>query len=386
MSTGYSELIDEEIQHLLMGRGKHKSNFHQFINNSGLNRTNISDSTRHQILFLEPSLKFFVNRNSCFANTLKENLNQQVKIAHTFDDIKKLIVNTVISAPVELSANSFENDFFFFKVNHGFWERLCHVLSPETDDLLEHRELSISKTRISQRFFDTGFALALHALYEWHFSMMQSSIEFSNSIYSGFSLADGSELHQDCLISMSRRRRTYLYASNAIHGFNSWCLAMNNIDLPVSVCDGSFPKIKSMNNQLRSILLDAASVSDEILYLVPTTLKGIKLVGIDLPSEEILLSSREIHSCWAPTLSILMKYISERLILGKRILIFNQAASASALIALFIAKIKHNLFSDQGKILFFDLGQVYNASMEGEKIGPWANRNIEKGEKIFSFS
>lgn len=371
----FQELLSSEITKLFSTQISDRLDFLRLLARYQVNDLSFEPSASMQKGYIDKYKDLISSESHGLSIAMAKCLRADIPKAYTAHDLKKFINEVVTVSSVDAFNLNFEKDLFYYKINHGFWEKIRFVLCP-IEDQVEQRSIPFKREKLSRTLFKTGFVHALHSLHQWNLSFPHKHI------LPGFSLGNGACSHSDILQSWGQSPRYYIWGANTIHSFNAWIRVMPSVSMPVSVAEGAFPKLTSMDHTLGDILLNAASNSDEILFIVPSFLDGIHLRGASIPTDQFLIHPFRVHEVWAPTIAILTKKIFSRLSESKRILIFVQAGSFSALIALFLAKIRIDCGDTKGKILLFDLGQVFNVFME-EKKGPWAKQGFGADSNIF---
>ena len=259
-------------------------------------------------------------------------------------------------------------DFWYFKINHGYWEQLFTILG--TYDSVKMRTLSDKPFRSA--YIESAFSMVLERLLQGCARVEGSRVLFPG-MHFGVSLDNGSETHpvvvESFPSSTPMMKQVKLSASIGLFGvLESLCGATE-----FSLADGSFPKRAAMDGTLRETLHSFARQSNRILFVVPPHLRGITLDGTDIPQETLLIPGDRVHECWAAALWTTTRLVLARLETESRVLVITQSAVFSAMLAIFLRAAKEALVPRDRQIFFFDLGQALDSATP-ESGGLWITR------------
>lgn len=261
-----------------------------------------------------------------------------------------------------------QEDFWYFKINHGYWEQLFRILG--TYDPVKMR--IPSDTAYRRAYIDSAFWVVLEALMSECVSVDGATLSFPG-MHVGTSLHNGSETHEELLQSFSstslKLQQVVLGASIGLSGVFESLFGAEKFEL----ADGSFPKRAAMEGTLRETLHQFARHAQRVLFVVPPHLTGITLDGLDIPQETLPVPGACVHESWAAALYATVRHVLGRLETDTRVMVITQSAVFSAMLGIFLRKAKEALVPPGRQIFFFDLGQALDSATP-ESGGLWITR------------
>lgn len=257
-------------------------------------------------------------------------------------------------------------DFIQVKINHGFWEQLYVVLFDGYDAETMRVE---NKAGYAAFYLEHFFYDALRTAMQDFGKVEDGTVSFPGVRF-GFSFASGDDPHADVMRAVAANDAIRaLMASGAAIG----CSLMLQDAFGCKKArfdDGCFPKVGLDNGDLEAALKLSASFADEILFVVPPHLSGITYAGAPAQKQKIqLVSGAVIHQAWMLHLHLCGERIYNELKSGRSLTIITQSAVFSALLGLFLKKMKDDL-NLSGRLHYFDLGQVLDTASP-EAGGHW---------------
>lgn len=270
-----------------------------------------------------------------------------------------------------------DRDFWYFKINHGFWEQLYGI----------HGVVDLTKMRFStparyrEAYVDSGFAAALESLILTLARDDGQTITFPG-MHFGMSLEAGNHDHELVLQRFSfQAPPLQAIALGTTIGLLSVFDTLFG-ERRLRFADGSFPKRAAMEGTLRETLRAFARAADRVVFVVPPHLSGLTLDGVTVPQECLLVPGGRVHACWAAALLAITRHILTRLETDDRVLVITQSAVFAALLGLFLRVAKEATAPAGKQIFFFDLGQVLDSATP-ESGGVWITRHRVGDPSLF---
>jgi len=290
-------------------------------------------------------------------------------------------IDAFISAHIDITSGqrffpTAGEDFYYLKINHGYWEQLLALFVDPSRVSLRIRDAS----GFRRQYLASGFMDALSCAIRNAVSDDGSVIRFPR-VHFGVSLSSGTADHPDVLReaqSDAFRRQVVLGAAIGVTGFFESLFGPRRL----SFCDGSFPKRGLATGLLRESLQAFAAAADRVILVVPPHLRGIRIAGVRLPHEHFLLSGSMVHESWAATLFFTVGRILQRIATGDRVLVITQSAVFSALLGLCLQAAKDAVVPD-GRVSFFDLGQVTDIA-NPPAAGSWLRNHAPTDLSLFT--
>jgi hypothetical protein len=268
-------------------------------------------------------------------------------------------------------------NFWYFKINHGYWEQLYGIFGTPDPGKMRFR----SPERYREAYVDSGFATVLDSLVVRFARDDGTTITFPG-MHFGASLEAGNHDHETVLA----RFPTIPHGIQSIAvGATIGMLAVFDSlfgSRSLSFADGSFPKLAAMGGMLRETLTGFARHSDRVIFVVPPHLRGLTLDGLDIPQETLPVPGQRVHECWAAALRATVGHVLGRLESDDRVLVITQSAVFAAMLCLFLRAAGEAVVPPGKRIFFFDLGQVIDSATP-ESGGVWISRHTVHDPALF---
>ncbi len=262
-----------------------------------------------------------------------------------------------------------DEDLCFIKINHGLWEHLYWMFA--APDPLRMR-LTESE-RFRRRYADSGFLDLLETVFRRVSRAEGERLRFPG-LHLGVSLASGTHDHPDVLASFgSRPARQQLVIMGAAIGLVAWWNTLFP-GLRPDFCDGSYPKRGLVTGALKTTLLRAAAASERIVFVVPPHLTAVRLAGVNVPQETVVVPPTTVHESWIPCLATTSRHVLGRLAADGSVLVICQANVFSAALGGFLLDARRHLLPVDARLRFFDLGQTLDIAAP-EAGGLWAKQH-----------
>lgn len=274
------------------------------------------------------------------------------------------------------------DDLIYFKLNHGFWELNALNFSTKARSLcnLSSRPfLNDYHEKVLTRFIDNGFLATFISLcrntYEKDFSSDALQDKQIKRLKFGVSVWDGIFPHNEILTKLKNKKNFTSNMSNmafnATCTLNAWSSALSHT---ICFVDGCLPKLSLKNGSLERLIKRLQSKSVSMIAVVPPHLKGLSLDGDNSPQiKKIVISPVEVHQQWPSLLQACHTLVESTLLSGKDCVMLVQAASISALLAVYLNNMLNILPTSRGKLIFLDLGQALDACSSQNR-GKWLSR------------
>jgi hypothetical protein len=293
------------------------------------------------------------------------------------DTLHRVVADRISIARQERFACDPCEDFWYFKINHGYWEQLYGIFGRPEPVKMRFR----SPERYREAYVDSGFATVLDALFARFARDDGGTISFPG-MHFGASLEAGNHDHESVL----DRFPTLPPGIQAIAvGATIGMLGVfDSLFGPrsLSFADGSFPKLAAMGGGLRDTLVDFARHADRVIFVVPPHLRGLTLDGVTVPQETLPVPGQRVHECWAAALRATVGHVLARLEDDDRVLVITQSAVFAAMLGLFLRAAKEEVVPAEKRIFFFDLGQVVDSATPGSG-GKWITRHAVHDPALF---
>lgn len=268
-------------------------------------------------------------------------------------------------------------DFWYFKINHGYWEQLYGIhgaADPVTRRITD-------PTRYRAAYAESGFSLALESLFIRLAQDDGHSVSFPGLEF-GMSLEAGNHDHETVLRRFPdqppKLQTIALGATIGLLGTFDTLFGPRRLRF----ADGSFPKRAAVGGTLRETLLSFARAADRIVFVVPPHLRGLRLDVTGVPQECLPVPGRTVHQAWAAALHATCRHVLTRLQADDRVVVITQSAVFAALLALFLRRMKDAVLPARKRVFFFDLGQVIDSATPGSG-GVWISRHAVHDPTLF---
>lgn len=291
--------------------------------------------------------------------------------------LHRIVGERIIIEPQDAFPCDPDADFWYFKINHGYWEQLYGIHG--APDPLTRRFATPARYR--EAYEDSGFAAALHSLIVGAGRDDGRTVSFPGVEF-GMSLEAGNHDHRTVLGRFATQppplQAIALGATIGLLGVFDGLFGERRLRF----ADGSFPKRAAMGGSLRGTLSAFAAAADRVVFVVPPHLRGLTLDGADVPQECLPVPGTRVHECWAAALDATCRHVLARLETDDRVLVITQSAVFAALLALFLRRVKESLLPATKRISFFDLGQVIDSATP-ETGGVWISRHSVHDPALF---
>lgn len=272
------------------------------------------------------------------------------------------------------------SDFWYFKINHGYWEQLYGIHGAA--DPVTRRFTEPDGYRAA--YAESGFSLALESLMARQVRDDGHAVSFPGLEF-GMSLEAGNHDHETVLGCFhdhpAARQRIALGSTIGLLGTFDTLFGPRLLRF----ADGSFPKRAAVGGTLRATLSSFARDADRIVFVVPPHLRGLKLDVAGVPQECLPVPGRTVHQCWLAALHATCRHVLARLWTDDRVVVITQSAVFAALLGLFLRQAKHELLPRTKRIFFFDLGQVIDSATP-ESGGVWISRHAVHDPALFQLA
>ena len=294
--------------------------------------------------------------------------------------VKSVVNRTLRVAPQDDFDCNPHKDFWYFKINHGYWEQLFRILG--TYDAVKMRVRPYEDFK--RAYADSAFSIVLESLLLDFARVEDSRVSFPG-MHFGVSLNNGNLAHEPWLegIHSDAPQNQQVLLGTSI-GLLGWFESLFGVR-ELCLADGSFPKRAAVAGTLRETLHKFARHSNRILFVVPPHLDGIALNGVDMPQETLLVPGARVHECWAAALWATTRHVLARLETDTRVLVITQSAVFSAMLATFLRAAKEALAPVAHHIFFFDLGQVIDSAAPASG-GRWISLNEVADQTLFGIT
>jgi hypothetical protein len=293
------------------------------------------------------------------------------------ESLHRIVGERIAIEPQDRFACDPATDFWYFKINHGYWEQLYGIHG--SADPVTRRFADPAAYR--EAYAESGFSLALESLMARQAQDDGHTLSFPGIAF-GMSLEAGNHDHATVLRRFpdqpSTLQRIPLGATIGLLGTFDTLFGPRQLRF----ADGSFPKRAAVGGTLRDTLSSFARAADRIVFVVPLHLRGIRLDVTGVPQECLPVPSRTVHQAWAAALLATCRHVFARLQRDDRVLVITQSAVFAALLALFLRQAKAALLPSTKRIFFFDLGQVIDSATPGSG-GVWISRNAVHDATLF---
>lgn len=272
-----------------------------------------------------------------------------------------------VAAPPDLTDPG-DHDLCYLKINHGLWEHLYWMFADP-----DPRRMRLTESdRFRPRYVDSGFLDLLEIMVRRVSRAERGRLRFPG-LHMGVSLASGTHDHPDVVASFtSRPPRQQLVIMGAAIGLVAWWETLFP-GLRPDFCDGSYPKRGLATGALKTTLERAAATSERIVFVVPPHLAAIRLAGVTIPQETVVVPPTTVHESWIPCLAATSRHVLGRLATDGRVLVITQANVFSAPLGGFLLDARRRLLPADARLRFFDLGQALDVAAPAEG-GLWAKQ------------
>jgi hypothetical protein len=293
------------------------------------------------------------------------------------ETLQRIVVERIVIEPQDRFAYDPTADFWYFKINHGYWEQLYGIHG--VAEPVTRRVKAPAAYR--EAYADSGFSLALESLIVRQARDDGRTLSFPRLEF-GVSLEAGNHDHETVL----RRFPDQPPALQTV-ALGTTIGLLGTFDTlfgerTLRFADGSFPKRAAVGGTLRETLTAFAQASDRVVFVVPPHLRGLRLRVPAIPQECLPVPGRTVHQCWAAALYATCRHVLARLRTDDRVMVITQSAVFAALLGLFLRQAKENLLSGTKRISFFDLGQVIDSATPGAG-GVWIHRHAVHDPNLF---
>jgi len=293
------------------------------------------------------------------------------------DTLHRIVGERIAIEPQDRFACDPASDFWYFKINHGYWEQLVGIHG--SVDPVTRRFTSPDAYR--EAYAESGFALALESLIARQAEDDGGTLSFPGLQF-GMSLEAGNHDHETVLRRFPDQppalQTIPLGATIGLLGTFDTLFGPRRLRF----ADGSFPKRAAVGGTLRDTLVSFARAADRVVFVVPPHLRGLRLDVAGLPQECLPVPGRTVHQCWAAALQATCRHVLARLRTDDGIVVITQSAVFAALLGLFLRQAKERLLPGTKRIFFFDLGQVIDSATP-DSGGVWISRHAVHDSALF---
>lgn len=295
----------------------------------------------------------------------------------TAESLPAFVADRLDIAAVPDFASLADAELGYVKINHGFWEQLYALFGRPDAERMRIQD----PARFRAQYVESGFLDALAVALGRVARPEAGRLRFPG-MQLGVSLASGSHDHPELLARFAERpagRRSIVMG--AAIGLVSWWETLFP-GLQPAFCDGSFPKRGLATGALQAALEAAAARSERIVFVVPPHLATIRLAGVGIPQETVLVPPTTVHESWAACLAATAGHVLARLAADGRVLVITQSAVFSAVLGAFLLDARRRLLPADARLRFFDLGQALDVAAPAAG-GPWARQQETGGRDLF---
>ena len=295
----------------------------------------------------------------------------------TAESLPSFVADRLDIAAVPDFASLADAELCYVKINHGFWEQLYALFGHPDPERMRIQE----PARFRGPYLESGFIDALAVAIGRVARPEAGRLRFPG-LHLGVSLASGSHDHPEVLARFAERpagRRSIVMG--AAIGLSAWWETLFP-GLAPAFCDGSFPKRGLATGALRAALEAAAARSERIVFVVPPHLATIRLAGVGIPQETVLVPPTTVHESWAACLTATAGHLLARLAADGRVLVITQSAVFSAVLGAFLLDARRRLLPSDARLRFFDLGQALDVAAPAAG-GPWARQQETGSRDLF---
>lgn len=313
--------------------------------------------------------KVFINSSDfdLIANNLKNMLCENMKLAMelSWKELKEEVNRKFFFENKNIIDFDASNDYYFVKVNHGFWEQITKVVLP----MRYHHRLrdTIDENLMNSMFFDSFFIEKLfiqmyrNLIRQNEKENVLQGIDFAISFGAGdYSISEILNSKEDEI-----KRGSMVGAISFVNSLiPKGRLILNDGAMMKSLCKGRL---------LDDFVAKANKNADAILFIVPPHLENIGMTKGEIPQYVLPIPRFNVHQLW-PSISVAVFGVVYALLTKyDDIKIYSQCAVYAAILAFIIKDIKNNLFYGSDKTVhFFDLGRVLDvADLKGCAWQPW---------------
>lgn len=293
------------------------------------------------------------------------------------ESLHRIVGERIAIEPQDRFACDPAADFWYFKINHGYWEQLYGIHGAA--DPVTRRFTEPAGYRAA--YADSGFSAALESLMLGQARDDGHAVSFPGLQF-GMSLEAGNHDHETVLRRFpDQPPPLQTIALGATIGLLGTFDTLFGPRL-LRFADGSFPKRAAVGGTLRDTLTAFARAADRLVFVVPPHLRGLRLDVPQIPQECLPVPARTVHQCWLPALHATCRHVLARLRTDDRIMVITQSAVFAALFGLFLRQAKERLVPDAKRIFFFDLGQVIDSATP-DAGGVWISRHAVQDPGLF---
>lgn len=293
------------------------------------------------------------------------------------ESLHRIVGERIAIEPQDRFACAPAADFWYFKINHGYWEQLYGIHGAA--DPVTRRFTDPAGYRAA--YAESGFSLALESLIIRQAQDDGHTVSFPGLEF-GMSLEAGNHDHETVLRRFPdqppKLQTIALGATIGLLGTFDTLLGPRRLRF----ADGSFPKRAAVGGTLRETLSSFARAADRIVFVVPPHLRGLRLDVTGVPQECLPVPGRTVHQAWAAALHATSRHVLTRLQADDRVVVITQSAVFAALLALFLRQAKDAVLPATKRVFFFDLGQVIDSATPGSG-GVWISRHTVHDPALF---
>ena len=293
------------------------------------------------------------------------------------DTLHRIVGGRIVIEPQDRFICDPDSDFWYFKINHGYWEQLYGIHGDP--DPLTRRFTASAPYR--QAYSESAFSLALETLVVRQVRDDGRALSFPG-VHFGMSLEAGNHDHDTVLRRFpAQPPALQMIPLGAAIGLLGTFDTLFGERL-LRFADGSFPKRAAVGGSLRQTLSAFTRAADRVVFVVPPHLRGLRLDVPGVPQESLPVPGRTVHQCWAAALNATCRHVIERLRTDDRIVVITQSAVFAGLLALFLRQAKGMLLPGTKRVFFFDLGQVIDSATP-DSGGVWISRHAVHDPDLF---
>ena len=298
----------------------------------------------------------------CLARFREKGFSSEHLYSNFSEDLSAVLVGA------EATFNSLKSrkdkSFVYAKINHGYWQEHFLLLA------MLSKICGWDKDFIGARFWGKN-RMHTHTIFELiaELLFLDPAPFFAESdLFLSVSVGNGHFTNNEYMANLKSKNSKIFWPQKS-----SQIQAINGIscyfDLFPDKCnlqlyDGCIPKKLATIGGLPDLINRFISISDELIFVVPDYLKGIRLMsGKNIKTVEILVHSSELFCYWQIAMTRIYNYLVKKIINGKKLVVLVEASTCSALLGLMISRYLKNNSDLVGRIYYLDLGQALDLAL-----------------------
>ena len=283
---------------------------------------------------------------------------------HLYSNFSEDLSAVLVGAEATFNALKSRKDksFVYAKINHGYWQEHFLLLA------MLSKICGWDKDFIGARFWGKN-RMHTHTIFELIAELLSDPAPFfaESDLFLSVSVEmDTSQITSTWLILKVKipdilpQKSSQIQAINGISCYFDLFPDKCNLQL----YDGCIPKKLATIGGLPDLINRFISISDELIFVVPDYLKGIRLMsGKNIKTVEILVHSSELFCYWQIAMTRIYNYLVKKIINGKKLVVLVEASTCSALLGLMISRYLKNNSDLVGRIYYLDLGQALDLAL-----------------------